>query len=205
MTLCKSMLLTALLLVSGAALAQTEMSAISTGDLEVRTGPGPRYPLVGLATRGSQAILDGCIKGGRWCRVQLESNGIRGWARAELLSVDENGSTVIVERHAADLGVPVVTYEQADTPDAVEPSPDDELIGPVGEVDAITPPQTVRTYIEENPAETVRLSGNVVVGAGLPDTVTVRRIPDYRYSYARINGQPVLIDPGTRRIVYVYR
>lgn len=78
------------------------------------------------------------------------------------------------------------------------------MIGPVGAVDAITPPETVRTYIETNPAQTVRLGGDVVVGAEVPGDVTFQTIPDYEYRYARINDRPVLVDPGTRRIVYVY-
>ncbi|MCY1248581.1 hypothetical protein D9M72_620260 [compost metagenome] len=67
------------------------------------------------------------------------------------------------------------------------------------------PPDTVRTYVTANPGETVYLDGEVVVGAALPQTVAVRRVPDYNYDYVSINGQPVLVEPATRRIVYVYR
>ncbi|MGO4437869.1 DUF1236 domain-containing protein [Rhizobium sp. RAF56] len=212
MSLKKSMLLTGMLIAASAGLAQAEMSATTVTDLQVRTGPGQQYPIVGIATRGSQAIIDGCIRNSRWCRVQLDQSGIRGWAYAQYLSVDQNGSPVVVEEHGAALGIPIVTDEEMDqnTTGAVvlppvQPSPDDELIGRVGKVETIVPPETVRTYIDENPGDTVRLNGDVVVGAGLPDTVTVRAIPDYRYSYARVNDQPVLVDPGSRRIVYVYR
>jgi hypothetical protein len=63
----------------------------------------------------------------------------------------------------------------------------------------------VRTYIDTNPGQTVELGGQVVVGAEVPDDVTFQEIPDYQYRYTRINDRPVLVDPGTRRIVYVYQ
>jgi uncharacterized protein YraI len=205
----RNLLLAGIALVSSAGLAQAEMAATTMTDIDVRTGPGQEYPAVGTATRGSQAMLDGCLEGSRWCRIDV--NGMRGWVYAQYLSVEQNGSPMIVEQHRADLGVPVVTYEQTDnmsvgsvSPDAAEPGPNDQLIGPVDQVDAITPPEEVRTYITENPADTVNLRGDVVVGATLPQTVTVHEIPDYQYRYVRVNGQPVLVDPGTHRIVYVY-
>jgi Protein of unknown function (DUF1236) len=30
-------------------------------------------------------------------------------------------------------------------------------------------------------------------------------IPEYRYRYTTVNGQTVLVEPGTNRIVHVYR
>jgi len=45
----------------------------------------------------------------------------------------------------------------------------------------------------------------VVVGASLPQTVVLNNVPDYRYQYVYVNDTPVLVDPLTRRIVYVFR
>ncbi|TIL81232.1 MAG: DUF1236 domain-containing protein, partial [Mesorhizobium sp.] len=67
------------------------------------------------------------------------------------------------------------------------------------------PPAEVRTYIETNRVDPVYLEGEVVTGATLPDTVELREIPDYDYRYVYVNGQPALVDPGTRRIMYVER
>ena len=75
--------------------------------------------------------------------------------------------------------------------------------GVVGE--AIQPTPAVREYVTTNQVEPVYLEGEVVVGAGVPETVQLQTVPDYEYRYAYINGQPVLIDPGTRRIVSVVR
>ncbi|TIN70424.1 MAG: DUF1236 domain-containing protein, partial [Mesorhizobium sp.] len=51
----------------------------------------------------------------------------------------------------------------------------------------------------------IYLEGEVVTGATLPDTVELREIPDYNYRYVYVNGQRALIDPQTRRIMYVVR
>ena len=63
----------------------------------------------------------------------------------------------------------------------------------------------MRTYVTTNQVEPVYLDGEVVVGAGLPETVELREIPDYEYRYVYVNGQPVLVEPSSRRIVYVVR
>lgn len=212
MSLKRNLLLTGLVVVGSAGLAQAEMAATTASDIEVRSGPGAEFPTVGVATRGSEATLDGCIEGSRWCRVDV--NGMRGWVYAQYLNVEQNGASVVVQDHRDDLGIPTVTYEQTDpvrtgSVRAVQPGPNDELLGPADEngdtVVAVTPPGNIRGYIDENPVDTVQLDNDAVVGATLPQSVEIHRIPDYRYSYVEVNRQPVLVDPGTRRIVYVYR
>jgi hypothetical protein len=69
----------------------------------------------------------------------------------------------------------------------------------------IDPPDQVRTYVTSNQADPVYLEGEVVVGATLPETVALREIPDYEYRYVYVNGQPVLVEPSSRQIVYVMR
>ncbi len=212
MSLKRNLLLTGFVLLGSAGLAQAEMAATTATDIEVRSGPGAEFPTVGVATRGSEATLDGCVEGSRWCRVDV--NGMRGWVYAQYLSVEQNGTSVVVQDHRDDLGIPTITYEQTDpvqtgSVQRVQPDPSDELLGPAdqsgGDVVAITPPEEVRTYIDDNPVDAVQLRGDLAVGATIPQSVEVHRIPDYQYSYVEVNHQPVLVDPGTRRIVYVYR
>lgn len=70
----------------------------------------------------------------------------------------------------------------------------------------VVPPAQVITYVQTQPApEPVYLQGEVVIGAGIPDTISLYPVPDYEYPYAMINGQMVLVDPSTRTIVYVFR
>lgn len=193
-------LLVGALLLAGAGLAKAAMLATTATDLTVYSGPGTEYPSVGIATRGSSAVLDGCLDGENWCRIDV--NGMRGWVFAQELTVDYNGAPVIVRERRADLGVPVVSYEQTGSiAGPADPAPGDEMIGKVG---TIVPPPEVITYIERTPMDPVAYDGEIVVGATLPSDVMISAVPNYRYSYVRINDRPILVDPGSRRIVYVY-
>jgi hypothetical protein len=115
---------------------------------------------------------------------------------------------------------PVVAYRTAPTvayaaPSTVGAAPRDfagRLIAPRETIYASTtlprayvPPRLVRTYITTNPLETVWLEGSLMVGAGLPDNIQTIPVPGSRYDYAYVNDYPVLVDPGTRRVVYVSR
>lgn len=70
---------------------------------------------------------------------------------------------------------------------------------------AATPKPEIRTYIDANPQQPVNLSGDLVVGAGIPDSVTLYEIPDQAdYKYLNVNGKTVLVNPADRRVVYIY-
>lgn len=212
----------ALFLASGAAFAQS--SVIATTDLNVRAGPGPEYPVVGVIGIDGSAELLGCMEGSNWC--QVSANGVEGWAFSDYLVGDFSGSTVVVTERPSE-AVPVVTYERegvgAEAGGAagiVTGAVAGALIGgPIGAAiggvaggavggsagSVIDPPSQVRTYVETNQVDPVYLDGEVVVGAGVPDTVEIYEVPDYDYRYAYVNGQPVLVDPADRRIVYIVR
>lgn len=193
-------------LLAGAALAaiavpaQAQMSTVTASDIIVRSGPGEEYPEVGLATRGSQALMDGCLAGSNWCRIDV--NGMRGWVFAEYLTIERDGAPIVVEEYRTQYDVPTVTYETAGS--VASPAPGDLLLGPVEEVTVVEPPETVYTYIEQHRPEPVRVQNEVVVGAALPPGVVVQEVPDYEYDYVVVNESPVLVDPETRRIVYIY-
>lgn len=71
-----------------------------------------------------------------------------------------------------------------------------------GAIDA--PDDRVRGYVVEQGGESIALEGNLEVGAGLPEVVELREIPDYKYRYAIVNDRRVLVDPGSRKVVYVF-
>jgi hypothetical protein len=87
--------------------------------------------------------------------------------------------------------------------------------GPVGIVaaaivgavvaDASKPDPVVVAYVRANPVEPVYLDGEVVVGSGIPDTVTLYKVPDSDYSYLWVNGVPVIVEPGDRKVVTILR
>ncbi|RWD40780.1 DUF1236 domain-containing protein [Mesorhizobium sp.] len=188
----------ALVAMSGTALADTAVSAVA--DLNIRAGPGPQYPVIGVLAAGQSATLDGCIQNSKWCTI-AEANG-QGWIYSDYVTADFGGNEVVLTRRPADADITIV-----EAPADVE-DPDiytgaivaGEPIEPIRR-----PPAEVRTYIETNRVDPVYLEGEVVTGATLPDTVELREIPDYDYRYVYVNGQPALVDPGTRRIMYVER
>ena len=67
------------------------------------------------------------------------------------------------------------------------------------------PPADVQSFVVSHPLTPVYLNGEVVVGAGLPQSVPVAEVPGYDYQYAYVNSVPVLVEPSTRQVVYVYR
>ncbi|TIW41742.1 MAG: DUF1236 domain-containing protein, partial [Mesorhizobium sp.] len=186
----------ALVAMSGTALADTAVSAVA--DLNIRAGPGPQYPVIGVLAAGQSATLDGCIQNSKWCTI-AEANG-QGWIYSDYVTADFGGNEVVLTRRPADADITIVEAPaDVDDPDVYTGAiVAGEPIEPIRR-----PPAEVRTYIETNRVDPVYLEGEVVTGATLPDTVELREIPDYDYRYVYVNGQPALVDPGTRRIMYV--
>jgi uncharacterized protein YraI len=199
-------------------------SATATADLNIRSGPGPQYASIGFIATGDSAEVEGCLEASKWCRVTYE--GIQGWSYSDYLAADLSGEVVVLTDRYAEAGFETVTYmdDGAAAGGAVAGATTGAVVGALvagplgaaigGTVGAasgatagaiIDPPETVRTYVSANPVDPVYLEGEVVIGAGIPDNVVLQAIPDYEYNYVYINGQPVLVDPGTRQIVYVIR
>ncbi len=206
---------TAGVMMTGAALAQAT-TATATAELNIRSGPGPQYPAIGAIANGGTATVLGCADQSLWCEVDY--NGTTGWAYSDYLTIDSQGIVVTLSERPAEL-VGVVPYDVTADP-TVTGAAGGAIVGaliggPVGAAIGgalgattgviIDPPQAARGYIEANPVEPIYLDGEVVVGAQVPDTVIVTPVPDYEYAYVNVNGQMVLVDPGTRAIVHVFR
>ena len=208
---------TAGLMMAGTAMAQTA-TATATTDLNIRSGPGPQFEAVGVIGSGETATVTGCVTDSMWCEVDF--NGTLGYAYSDYLTVETATAgevVVLTERPPELVGVaePSTTANSTVTGAAGGAIAGALLGGPVGAaigagVGATTgvvvdPPEETVTYVQSNPVDPIYLEGEVVVGAQVPETVAVQTIPDYEYSYAYINGQPVLIAPDTREIVYIVR
>lgn len=194
----------AALSLSTSASAATVASAITA--LNIRSGPGPEYTVIGAIPANGRATIVGCIQGSLWCQVSF--NGQQGWAYSKYLTAQISGRSLVV---AEDMNnIPNVSYQApaATVGSAVSAPP---VTGTLVESTAtaaplvITPPQTVRDYVISHPVEPVYLNGEVVAGVGLPTSVTLAPVPGYRYSYAYVNRVPVLVEPQTREVTYVYR
>lgn len=212
---------TAAVAITIAAPAMAEM-ATTTTDLNLRAGPSSREPVIGRIAGGATVNIDGCVNNGRWCKVVM-ANG-EGWVSSRFLSGDfAAGGVIVSEQPTASIrparpaspgttaGIVTGTAAGAIT-GAVIGGPAGAAIGGAAGMIAggttgavLDPPTHVRTYVRSNRMDPVRLEGEYVVGSTLPRQVELREIPDYEYRYVYLNDRPVLVDPGSRRIVYVVR
>jgi len=212
----------AALMMSGVAFAQT--SATVSTDLNVRSGPGVQHPVIGAISTDADVTVEGCIDSANWCKVA--SGDLQGWAYGDYLNVKAGDEVVSLYPNRETVGVAIIEAPADDgstgqdvAVGSVGGAAMGALIGgPIGAVAGaaiggtsasaanVEPSEEVTTYVTTNAVEPVYLDGEVVVGAGVPDTVTIYDIPqqpDYRY--AQINGQTVLVNPENRNIIYIYR
>jgi Protein of unknown function (DUF1236)/Bacterial SH3 domain len=167
--------------------------------LNIRSGPGPQYSVVGAIPEHDQIMILGCIRGSLWCEVSYR--GRQGWAYSQYLTVRMSGRSLIVAEGLNDIA-PAVTYQQpVETVGSTVTAP--LITGTLVERPAaaqplvITPPSTVGNYVISHPIAPVYLNGEVVVGAGLPGEVALYPVPGSDYQYAYVNNVPVLVEPNT--------
>lgn len=193
-------------------------------DLNMRSGPGVQHEVVSVIPGGADVSVAGCIDAANWCEVTHD--GTTGWAYGDYLAAQVGEEFQPIYPNRQQLNIAVVEYTEPE-PSAVRQVADAGagatagaaagalIAGPLGAVVGAAvgggasripePAPEVRTYIEANPQPPVLLDGEVVVGAGVPDTVTLYEIPEATdYQYATINGLPVLVN-AERQIVYIYR
>ena len=206
------------LLVASAAMAETQATAWT--DLNLRAGPGPTYKIRGVIPANEAVTVEGCLEAATWCKVNYA--GMQGWAAGNYLTANIDNAPMALTLAGPKMTLGTVTYTA---------NPDDAAVaggaagaiagaliaGPVGAViggligagagvAAATPPEPqFATYVQSNPVETVYLDGEVVVGAGIPEMVTLYPIPGSTYSYIYVNGLPVMVETPTRQVVYIVR
>jgi uncharacterized protein YraI len=184
------------------------LDAVAVTELNMRAGPGSQYPIVAtIETNGSVDIL-GCLPEAQWCQVHWQGN--EGWSYSEYLAITETGEQIFVPQARSVLDIPVVAFEgAANVAGAAVGAAADVAGAIIGGVtglatSVINPPPHVHSHVTANRVAPVVLQGEVVVGATLPPVVELHPVPDYQYHYAYVNGVPVLVEPGTRRIVHIY-
>ena len=188
---------------SSAASAATVASAMTP--LNIRSGSGPQYGVIGAIPVRGQATIVGCIQGSLWCQVRC--NGTQGWVYSQYLIATLSGRSLAVAETVGTM--PAVTYQvPVETVGTAVPVPaiTGTLIAPPAAPPlALAPPPAVSSYVVSHPVAPVYLNGEVVEGVGLPEDVALAPVPGYDYQYAYVNSQPVLVEPQTRRIEYIYR
>jgi hypothetical protein len=173
--------------------------------LNIRSGPGPQFSVIGAIPNGGQTMIIGCIRDSLWCQVSY--SGRQGWAYAEYLTARLSGRSLAVAERLTEF--PTVTYQApVETVGTVTtPAITGTLIArpATSQPIVIAPPSAVGTYVVNHPVAPIYLNGEVVEGVGLPESVVLAPVPDSDYGYAYINNVPVLVEPSTRRVQYIYR
>ncbi|WBU60813.1 DUF1236 domain-containing protein [Paracoccus albus] len=207
---------------AGSAFAQT-MATAGT-DLNMRAGPGVQHEVTGVIAGGDEVTVNGCIESANWCEVVY--NDMTGWAYGDYIAAKVGEEFLPIYPNREEVNVTVIEAPEIDEAEqgqnaavggATGAAMGALIAGPLGAIVGATagtaagatatePTQEVTTYIEANPQEPVILDGEVVVGAGVPEEVTLYEVPDApEYRYVTINGQQVLVNPENRQIIYIYR
>ncbi|WP_119257477.1 DUF1236 domain-containing protein [Shinella zoogloeoides] len=65
-------------------------------------------------------------------------------------------------------------------------------------------PEATITYVERHPVDPVILEGPVEAGMVVPDTVQIVDVPENsNYGYIYVDQRPVLVDRGSRQVIWV--
>ena len=187
--------------------ASAEIVATAITPLNVRSGPGPEYSIVDTIPDRGQTTIIGCIRDSLWC--QVSHKGRQGWAYFQYLTARLSGRSLAVAERLTDIPTavyqtPVETVGSAVTAPAITGTLVARTV-PAQQQLVIAPPATVRTYVINHPVAPVYLNGEVVEGVGLPESVAITPVPGTDYGYAYVNSLPVLVEPSTRQVEYIYR
>jgi uncharacterized protein YraI len=186
--------------------ASAEIIATAMTPLNIRSGPGPQYSIIGAVPDRGHTTIIGCIQDSLWCQVTYD--GRQGWAYSQYLTAHLSGRSLAVAERLTD--IPRVAYQpprETAGSTVVAPAISGTLIArsATAEPFLTAPPPNVGTYVVDHPIAPVYLNGEVVEGVGLPETVELTPVPSSDYDYAYVNNVPVLVEPSTRRVRYIYR
>lgn len=80
----RPLLLCCLLALAPPALAAEPTARVTGGDINIRSGPGARYDVIGKLPNGSEVELDYCTTNDRWCLVAgagwVDASYLVGWS-----------------------------------------------------------------------------------------------------------------------------
>lgn len=80
----------------------------TTGNVSLRAGPDPGYPLIDTIPAGAPLDIQGCTSGWEWCDVIFQDE--RGWVAGNFIQYDYNNQYVLVPQYGVQIGIPIVTF-----------------------------------------------------------------------------------------------
>jgi len=174
------------------------VKAFATVHLNIRTGPGEQFPIAGEMRWNTEGEVSGCTADYVWCHIST-ANGI-GWAAAHYLTEDTGRGPQTLQERGAQSGIPVVVPETVAVVGAVTAVPAGTAL-----IEAVTPEAAIVEYVRATPVAPVHVTGEIVVGAILPAELVLYEVPSSSYQYAVVNAATVLVEPATRKVVYIVR
>ena len=91
------------------ALAQSADGYV-TGNVNLRAGPDPSYPLVDQLPAGTAVDVQGCTDGWQWCDVINANDGSRGWIAGNFIQYEYQDQPVLLPTYGAQIGIPIVSF-----------------------------------------------------------------------------------------------
>ena len=82
--------------------------AFTTGDVNMRAGPGSRYPVVTTIPENREVFIHGCLSNWDWCDVSWRRN--RGWVFSDYLEALWRGRRVVFDEYRTFVDVPFVSF-----------------------------------------------------------------------------------------------
>lgn len=81
-----------------------------TGNVNLRAGPDPSYPLVDQLPAGTEVDVQGCTDGWEWCDVINANDGSRGWIAGNFIQYEYEDQPVLLPEYGAQIGIPIVSF-----------------------------------------------------------------------------------------------
>lgn len=78
------------------------------GYVNLRAGPGTRYPRIMTLQPGTAVAVHGCINGWSWCDVGAQ--GERGWIDGSYLQYPYGNRRVALSNYGSQIGIPIVSF-----------------------------------------------------------------------------------------------
>lgn len=98
--------------VCAGALATPSLAAaadgFSTGNVNMRAGPGTQYPVITTVYAGTPVEVIGCLSDWSWCDIAW--GGARGWVSANYLQLGYEDRRVYVADYGPRIGLPVIGF-----------------------------------------------------------------------------------------------
>ena len=94
-------------MLGGSTLASAQ-EAFTTNDVNMRAGPGSRYPVVTTIPSDREVIIHGCLSNWDWCDVSWRRN--RGWVFSDYLEALYRSRRIGFDEYRTYIDIPFVSF-----------------------------------------------------------------------------------------------